>query len=87
MARYSVVPGGRTDNAIEAVKSVGRAARTGAMGGAVIGGMVTSDSGNPALNMAAGAGIGAIASGVKDIVAQSRGRKAHLSDGIHGARR
>lgn len=87
MARYSVVPGGRTDNAIQSVKSVGRAARSGAAMGAGLGMVTTADSGNPVLNAAVGAGIGAIAGGVKDIINQSRGRSSHMADGIHGARR
>ena len=86
MARYSVVLGGRTDKAIQSVKSVGRAARSGAAMGAGFGVLTTANVGNPLVNAAAGAGIGAIAGGVKDIVNQSRGRSSHMSDGIHGAR-
>lgn len=82
-----MIPGGRADNAVQSIKSVGRAARSGAAVGAGFGAVLTADAGNPYLNAAVGAGIGAVAGGVKDIVNQSRGRTSHMHEGFRGARR
>jgi hypothetical protein len=82
-----MIPGGRADTAVKSIKSVGRAAGSGAAMGAGLLAAVTADSGNPVLNAAVGAGIGAIAGGVKDIINQSRGRTSHMHEGFRGARR
>ena len=59
MAKYRVVPGGRTDKVVQGAKALGRSTRNAALGTGLVTAGMTPAVGNPMTNLVAGAAVGA----------------------------
>ena len=84
MAKYKVIPGGRTDKVVQGAKALGRATRNGAGTGAMIGAVTTANVGNPFVNTAAGAAVGAVAGAGSHVVRAMKQHSALRRDQFKG---